>query len=93
VVREKRVGVFPLFFYFFSTLTFWLSQERPSKIPRRTVSTSTLRTALVCVVRLTLSTGGATGLNLPHVVLSYSVEVECLSYIVWSHCCEKVWSA
>jgi hypothetical protein len=24
-------GVFPL--YFFSTLTFWLSQERPSKMP------------------------------------------------------------
>jgi hypothetical protein len=34
--REGKVllGCYPsFFFYFFSTLTFWLSQERPSKIP------------------------------------------------------------
>jgi hypothetical protein len=35
---------------------------------------------------LTLSAGGATGLDLPYVVLSNSVEVEGLSYVVGSHC-------
>jgi hypothetical protein len=36
---------------------------------------------------LTFSAGGATGLDLPHVVLGYSVEVQGLGYVVWSHCC------
>lgn len=35
----------------------------------------------------TLSAGGATGLDLPHVVLGYSVEVEGLCYVVRSHGC------
>lgn len=34
---------------------------------------------------LTLSAGGATGLDLPDVVLSYSVEIEGLGYVVGSH--------
>lgn len=35
----------------------------------------------------TLSAGGATGLDLPDVVLGYSVEIEGLGDIVGSHCC------
>jgi hypothetical protein len=37
-------------------------------------------------IMLTLSAGGATGLDLPYVVLSNSVEVKGLSYVVGSHC-------
>lgn len=42
---------------------------------------------------LTLSAGGATGLDLPDVVLSYPVEIECLGYIVGSHGCKEILSA
>jgi hypothetical protein len=39
---------------------------------------------------LTFSAGGATGLDFPDMVLSYSVEVESLSYIIGAHCCKNV---
>jgi hypothetical protein len=39
---------------------------------------------------LTLSAGGATGLDLPDVVLGYPVEIEGLSYIVGSHGCKEI---
>jgi hypothetical protein len=89
--REERCCLRPPS-YFFSTFTFWLSQERPSKMPGGIVSTAAL--AEVCLIslespNLTFSAGGATGLDLPHVVLGYSVEVEGLGYVVWSHCCKK----
>lgn len=38
-------------------------------------------------ITLTLSTGGATGLDLPHVVLCDSIEVKSLGYVVGAHCC------
>jgi hypothetical protein len=94
VQGRKRDGVVfsSVFLYFFSTLTFWLSQERPSKIPGVCVSTATLQglfLVFLWIANLTFSAGGATGLDLPHVVLGYSVEVEGLGYVVWSHCCKK----
>jgi hypothetical protein len=95
VEREIVLFFLPSFLlYFFSTLTFWLSQERPSKIPRGVSSVLLLFKELFLVfvfwiANLTFSAGGATGLDLPHVVLGYSVEVEGLGYVVWSHCCKK----
>jgi hypothetical protein len=93
VEREIVLFFLPSFLlYFFSTLTFWLSQERPSKIPGVCVSTATLQglfLVFLWIANLTFSAGGATGLDLPHVVLGYSVEVEGLGYVVWSHCCKK----
>jgi hypothetical protein len=81
--------------YFFSTLTFWLSQERPSKMPVHVFVSITRPVDVYRWVFMmpTLSAGGATGLDLPYVVLSNSVEVEGLSYVVGSHCwrvsCER----
>jgi len=85
-MREVR-EVTNLHFYFFSTLTFWLSHERPSKMPVGKVSVSmffSIREIYVYAL-LTLSAGGATRLDLPDVVLGYPVEIEGLGYVVWSH--------
>jgi len=43
---------------------------------------------MLSYVILTFSAGGATGLDFPDVVLSYSVEVEGLGYVVGSHGCK-----
>ena len=72
--------------YFFSTLTFCESQERPSKMPIH--ACQRLREGIGQLAALhTFSARRAAGLDFPHVVLGYSVQVERLCYVVWSHRC------
>lgn len=73
--------------HFFSTLTFWLSQLRPSKMPSTHVNTSCQSRLEVEKVGHTFTARRAARLDFPNVVFGYSVQVQGACYVVWSHCC------